>query len=61
MKIGFKIDLEKRMDAWIKSHGGMEKLEKDLEYRLKRLEKEKMYDEKMKLRRSRRMRDHGKD
>ena len=61
MKIGFNSNLEKRMDIWIAAHGGMKKLEKDLDYRLKRLEMEKIYDEKMKLRRPRSMIEHGKD
>ncbi len=59
MKIGFNSNLEKRMDDWIAKNGGMPKLEKDLDYLFSRLEKEKLYDLKSKMRRPRRQQENG--
>ena len=52
MKIGFKSNLEERMDAWIKKNGG-------LDYLIHRAEIESLYKEKAKLRRTRRVKENG--
>lgn len=59
MKIRFKGDLEQRMDDYIAKHGGLEKMERDSQYLMKRLRIEKSYEEMSRLRRERKPRPNG--
>ena len=63
MKIGFNSNLEQRMDEYIAKHGGLEKMEREMQeemkYRLKRLRVEQSYEEMSRLRRAQKPRPNG--